>query len=145
MNWLWLDSSSGQNTQTPRDKNKRCYSSKVLTHQTVSYNRELHVAWHSMCSDPKILLFPFLDFPIFLLDDAVFLLQKEKKKKIIPSPPPQNDVPFHFIWSQSLKSSSDRMDSKRDWWQSNETTFPHSWNQTCNMFTCDASFCVWVC
>ena len=41
MNGLYLDSSSGQNTQTPRDKNKRCYSSKVLTHQSVSYNREL--------------------------------------------------------------------------------------------------------
>lgn len=34
MDVLFLDGSSGQNTQTPRDKHKRCYSLKMLTHQT---------------------------------------------------------------------------------------------------------------
>lgn len=49
MNGLFLDGSSGQKTQTPRDKHKRCYSLKLLTHQTASQS----YMWHIMCSDPK--------------------------------------------------------------------------------------------
>lgn len=41
MNAVCLDGSSGQNTQTPSDKNKRCYSAKSLTHHSAPYNREL--------------------------------------------------------------------------------------------------------
>lgn len=59
----------------------------MLTHQTVSYNRELHVAWHSMCSDPKILLFPFIDFPIFIRPMLCSCYrEKEKNDSLSPSP-----------------------------------------------------------
>lgn len=49
MNGLFLDGSSGQNTQTPRDRHKRCYSLKLLTHQAASRS----YMWHIICNDPK--------------------------------------------------------------------------------------------
>lgn len=49
MNGLFRDGSSGQNTQTPRDRHKRCYSLKLLTHQAASRS----YMWHIMCGDPK--------------------------------------------------------------------------------------------
>lgn len=49
MNGLFRDGSSGQNTQTPRDRHKRCYSLKLLTHRAASRS----YMWHIMCGDPK--------------------------------------------------------------------------------------------